>query len=246
MPESSEQPPSKAADEFKVWISSQPQGLGQFGHRGAVIKPGPHVLKTVTWSTYGNDKTGEVKKRQLRFRAHNRRRDGRPGWDFDEPETKATWFCEDEEIDRLLAFLHSEVAEGGRYRVVDAESPSATLLDLLARRGVDVRKLAAALLARGDVGPLVGLLAASEAGLSAAEVSVLTSRRRLVQELKALIREPDTTETDVQRLIGDAYWLFGGRYVAVAERRNLVPLDQHDIPLLTADGTLHVVELKGQ
>jgi len=43
----------------------------------------------------------------------------------------------------------------------------------------------------------------------------------------------------------DAHWLFGGRYVGVADRRNLAPLDQHDIPLLGADGTLHIVELKG-
>jgi hypothetical protein len=50
---------------------------------------------------------------------------------------------------------------------------------------------------------------------------------------------------DFQRVMGDTYWLFGGRYVGIADCRSLVPLDQHDIPLLGADGTLHLVELKG-
>jgi len=54
-----------------------------------------------------------------------------------------------------------------------------------------------------------------------------------------------TTEPDVQRRIGSEWWLFGGQYVGVADRRNLAPLDQHDIPLLTANRTVHVVELKG-
>lgn len=49
----------------------------------------------------------------------------------------------------------------------------------------------------------------------------------------------------MQRVMGDSYWMFGGRYVGVAGRRNLVPLDQHDVPLVGADGFLHIVELKG-
>ncbi len=223
VPEDADQP-LKAVDDFKVWINNQPQRAGQFGHQGAVIKPGPYVFKTVTRSIYGDDATGEAKKRQLRFRAHNRRRDGLPGWDFDEPDPKASWSCENEEIEKLLAFLHSEVAESGRYRLVDTESPAAVFLDLLPRTKIDVGELARALLLKGEVGPLVGLLTADGAGLSAAELSVLTARRRLLEELQVLIRKLDTTETDVQRLIGDSYWLFGGRYVAVAERRNLVPL----------------------
>ena len=36
-----------------------------------------------------------------------------------------------------------------------------------------------------------------------------------------------------------------GRRLARSDRRSLTQLDQYDIPLLTADGTLHVVELKG-
>jgi hypothetical protein len=90
----------------------------------------------------------------------------------------------------------------------------------------------------------VAALAATDEGLSAAEGAVISQRRGLVTRLRRMVEKPDTTETDLQRVMGDTYWLFGGQYVGVASARNLAPLDQHDIPLLGADGTLHVVELK--
>ena len=40
-------------------------------------------------------------------------------------------------------------------------------------------------------------------------------------------------------------WIFGGRYVREARRKELVAGDRMDIPLLRPDGSLHVVELKG-
>ena len=40
-------------------------------------------------------------------------------------------------------------------------------------------------------------------------------------------------------------WIFGGRYVGESTRSQLTTGDVLDIPLLRADGSLHVVELKG-
>jgi Domain of unknown function (DUF4263) len=54
-----------------------------------------------------------------------------------------------------------------------------------------------------------------------------------------------TTETDMQGAIGNDYWVFGSEYISIAPRRDLALLDQHDYPLLRADGGLQVVELKG-
>ena len=86
-------------------------------------------------------------------------------------------------------------------------------------------------------------LAASSGGLSVAQSAVITRRRELIADLQSIIKDPTKTENDVQRLIGNAYWIFGGRYVGV-EKRNLMSLDEHDILLLGADQTLHIVELK--
>jgi hypothetical protein len=104
--------------------------------------------------------------------------------------------------------------------------------------------LTEALLQFGDVRELANSLAASSTGLSVAQSAVITKRRELIAELQSMVTDSATTETDIQKLIGKAYWIFGGRYVGVA-RRTLMPLDQHDIPLLGADDTLHIVELKG-
>ncbi|MDQ2873943.1 MAG: DUF4263 domain-containing protein [Actinomycetota bacterium] len=195
-------------------------------------------------ANYGNKDTGEVKKRELRFRTHNRQKGSRSGWNFDEPDPKTTWWCENEEIERVLSFLQSEVSRTGRYRLVDAESSAGLVLELLRDGAVDPHAIVDALMQHGDIGELASLLAVSDSGLSVAQLAVVAKRRSLIAELQAMIQHPATTETQVQRLIGHAYWIFGGRYVGVA-RRNMMPLDQHDIPLLGADGTLHIVELKG-
>lgn len=50
-----------------------------------------------------------------------------------------TWRCEDGEIDRLLAFLHSNVARTGRFQVVDIDSRKTAVLDLLENNDVDGR-----------------------------------------------------------------------------------------------------------
>lgn len=229
-------------EEFTVWVQEQPQGPGQLGARGAVLKTGRQVAKSVAYSEYGNAETGEVKKRELRFRTAPRHPFG-PGYDFANPGT--TWYCENDEIDRLLTFLQEKVDGTGRYRLVDSSSPQAALMDLIAADSLDVDSLVGALVAGGSAAEVVDALSRSAGGLAAAESVVLKQRRELVARLREMAEDPDTTETDMQREMGDSYWLFGGRYVGVAERRNLAPLDQHDIPLLGADGTLHIVELKG-
>jgi hypothetical protein len=231
-------------DAFRIWVNRQPRGKGHMGNRVAIIKQGRDVIKTVEVANYGDKAAGEIKKRELRFRTYRRRKDDETGWGFDSPDPKTTWWCENEEVERLLSFLGANVAKTGRYRVVDTESASGAVLSLLSNGDVDSQTLAEALIRHGDIRKLVGLLAASDAGLSVAQSAVVARRRDLVTKLQAVIQDPTKTETHVQRLIGDAYWIFGGRYVGVANRRNLMSLDQHDIPLLGADGTLHIVELK--
>lgn len=228
-------------EEFKVWVDRQPRASGQMDFRGAMLKDGPQVAKTVTLAAYDDPQTGEVKKREIRFKTVPRRTDG-PGFAFDAP-TK-TWACENGEIDKLQAFLQNQVQGTSRYRLVDTASPQAALIEMVGSGGV-VTELVAALVADGKADQLVQALSRSAGGLAAAESAVLAQRRELVAQLRELAEDPTTTETDMQRALGDSYWLFGGRYVGVAERRNIAPLDQHDIPLLAADGTLHIVELKG-
>jgi len=110
---------------------------------------------------------------------------------------------------------------------------------------INTHTIVGALLKLNDVGTIVEALAGSDKGLPAAEGALISKRRELVARLRRTAEDPITTETALQKVMGDAYWLFGGRYVGIADWRSIGPLDQHDIPLLCADGTLHIVELKG-
>ncbi|MCA2218046.1 Shedu anti-phage system protein SduA domain-containing protein [Jidongwangia harbinensis] len=97
---------------------------------------------------------------------------------------------------------------------------------------------------RADIEDILSGITSTPRGLSAAEASVIQRQRDVVTELQRLAIEPKTTETAMQAAIGKNYWLFGGQYIGMAQR-SLVPLDQYDIPLICADGSLHIVELKG-
>jgi hypothetical protein len=229
---------SEDADDFKVWVSRVPTSSNQLGLEGVTLKKGPQVCKTVALGRYGPE-TGEVKKTELRFRTA--RRDASGGFDFDNADT---WACENVEIEKLQAFLNEHL-EPGRYRLLNTQSAEASVVEMLRSGEVDAQDLVRLLGRDGRVDLLATALAQSELGLSAAETAVVARRRGLIADLSALVASPDATETDVQRLISNEWWLFGGRYVGVADRRSLVMLDQFDIPLLGADGTLHIVELKG-
>jgi hypothetical protein len=128
--------------------------------------------------------------------------------------------------------------------LINETSDAASVLDAFAAAGLDAQTIASALTGRPDVEEIVAALAATDRGLSGAQQAILERRRELVRRLRELV-DAGATETAVQGLIGKEHWVFGGRYTGVAARRNLTMLDQHDIPLLGADGTLHVVELKG-
>lgn len=227
-------------DAFRMWTSQQSPNPNYLGLVGATVKLGKRVCKTASLAQFGDGESGEVKKRVLQLRAYDR--DG-GGFDFNNPTV--SWYIENDEIDRLLAFLSEDVGQTGRYRVVNADSPVADLLDLLdGREQQELHRVIEALAAGSDPRLVADALGRSSAGLTGAELAVIEARRQLVAEVVALAQEPDVTEPKLQRMIGNAWWLFGGRYVGVLQRRDIFNFDQHDIPLITGDGALHIVELK--
>lgn len=119
----------------------------------------------------------------------------------------------------------------------EASSYAASIIDSLERG----RELA---IATNRDAILRGLVE-SAGGLRAAEAAVIEGRRRVLVELRALLAMPDATETAMQKILENNYWVFGGQYVAISPRRGLVPMQQHDILLVTADKSLTIVELKG-
>jgi hypothetical protein len=234
-----EQDPSSTDDSLFIWVNGR--NGRSLRRTGAVIKDGPQVTKTVEYNFYGNP---EKPSRVLQFHKFDKVAGENP--EAVDKRRKSAWSCENEEIDKLLTFLRGEATRTGRYRPVDLQSPAAELIKAIESSGLDAQGIVDALVEHRDLARIISLIASqSDSGLSAAQLAVLSQRRTLVENLRQLIKDPTATETMVQNLVGRAYWIFGGRYVGVAERRNLTMLDQHDVPLLGADGTLHVVELKG-
>jgi hypothetical protein len=112
------------------------------------------------------------------------------------------------------------------------------------RSGHDAVSFGRMLAERDDIHQVMFGLTSTPAGLSAAESAVIQQRRHVVANLRELALDLETDEAKMQVAIGNHYWLFGGQYIGIVERRDQVPLDEYDIPLLSADGSLQLVELK--
>ncbi|MGW7517510.1 Shedu anti-phage system protein SduA domain-containing protein [Streptomyces sp. NPDC054796] len=90
----------------------------------------------------------------------------------------------------------------------------------------------------------LAVLAADEDGRTLLRAAELQRRAEGLAALRRTAEDPTATEHALQRALSGQHWIFGGRFVAESEHRRLVPGDELDIPLLRADGALHVVELK--
>jgi hypothetical protein len=92
---------------------------------------------------------------------------------------------------------------------------------------------------------LLSGLVSKPAGLRAAEVAVIQGRRQLLAKLRSLVTTPGANETDMQKILQNNHWIFGGQFVEVSPRRDLVPMQEHDLLLIAADKSVTIVELKG-
>lgn len=110
--------------------------------------------------------------------------------------------------------------------------------------GIDSIEFGRMLGRRGDVDDVLDGIVSTPEGLTATEAAIIRQRRSIISELRSLAIDPGANETKMQSAIGNRHWLFGGQYIGIAGR-SLIPMDQHDIPLISADGSLNVVELKG-
>ncbi|MFE4828739.1 Shedu anti-phage system protein SduA domain-containing protein [Streptomyces sp. NPDC056672] len=92
------------------------------------------------------------------------------------------------------------------------------------------------------------VIAKSLGGLSEAQLLaglVQRARREAdLDELRASVDDLTTSEADLQKIVQNMTWIFGGEFLPGTARHNLTPRDQLDLSLLRPDGTLHGVELK--
>lgn len=210
------------------------------------VHPGPQKWKTVSLLVIGDPRTGEVKKQELRVQTWARKALGEgAGYAFEKDEYH--WHCEGEaEIDAVRRFLNGEFEAEGRYLLIRDSSDVSAIVEAVGAGLVDAETLGRLIELAGQDPDAVAALAASPGALLVAEAVELERRRQDLAELKRIVEDPDSSERDdIHPQLRKMGWIFGGRFVGEARRKELVAGDRMDIPLLRPDGSLHVVELKG-
>lgn len=154
------------------------------------------------------------------------------------------WFCSNTEIPLLVEFVRSNLTDGS-YRLVPNDDPLAGLIDLIAESNLAPTKLSALLERLISVAPqAIDALATTDAGRAIGSAVETDRRRRGLIELEQIVTDDSSTEHDIHRALRGQPWIFGGRYIGEAARRQLTTESSVDIPLIRGDGALHIVELK--
>lgn len=228
------------SEEFRTWMTEAGQlDPRHLGTRGVEIAKA-RKYKAATLTIHGDPDTGEVSHQRLKVICAPRHPQT-GGYDFDNPES--VWICEDGQVERLRAFLANELV-GERFRIIDLDTPTGDLMRLLEGDDERATELVGALTTTLSPADLARVLQATASGQDAAELAVIARRRSVLDYLEELLEDPSTTETNLHRVLREEWWIFGARFIA-SLRTDLLPLDEHDLALLAADGSLHIVELKG-
>src|SRR5690606_16232193 len=175
------------SEEFNVWLAGQAGTLGQnhLGTVGVELSKG-QKFKYATLTLHGDPGTGQVSHKRLKL-ATARRDPASGGFDFDNPEKD--WIGQDDQVERLGAFLTAELAVG-RYRIIDANSPTGDIVGLLEGDTGRSAELLAALTDTLEPEILADALRATASGQGAAELAVIAQRRAVLDHLDALLDDP--------------------------------------------------------
>ncbi|MEZ0114602.1 hypothetical protein ABH920_008637 [Catenulispora sp. EB89] len=140
--------------------------------------------------------------------------------------------------------LEAPEDQPGRYRLIRGKAEMALWIERKLRDRVDVedvRDVARRLVATPEA---LLALAADEDGMLLLRAAELQQRMAKLGELRKLAEDPGASEHDLQQAFEAQPWIFGGQFIGTAARRSLVLGSEVDVPLLRADGSLHIVELK--
>ncbi len=203
----------------------------------AYLKEGPKTWRTASLLWFG--RTRETIS-HVEFHGRDWHRSGN---DWTETEERR-WSCRDAEVHALRKFLTAELSGVGEYSLVSADGALGVLIKQIrqGRVGPDIIAALAEQLTKQV--ELVSTLDEIEGVELLGMAFNLRRQREVTEQFERLVRDPASTEPQLQAVLEDNWWLLGGNYVSRVDRRHLTLLDQFDIPLLRADGVLHVIELK--
>lgn len=221
-----------------AWVNRASSVPGCMWRDGIQLKLQGQSFKSVGLSYYGND-PDNPRSVTLELKESSVKPAG-VGYDFDNPIARFT--LKDDEIDVLRSFLNGKFTEDGYY--VRADSPE--MASEIKRQLSDFspETLADVLTAVSDKLDLVRAIEGTGHANFLADYLTAERKRQAIADLEAAVRDQNSIEQRFQAIIEKHPWLFGGQYVATRPERMIVLGDQFDVPLVTADGSIHVVELK--
>jgi hypothetical protein len=221
-----------------AWIKRASSIPGCLWRDGIQLKLHGQTFKSVGLSYYGND-PDDPRSVTLELKESAVKPDG-VGYDFDNPTARFT--LKDDEIDVLRSFLNGKFTEDGYYVRADSPEMASEVKRQLSEFSPD--KVAEVLAAVSDKLDLVRAIESTGHANFLADHVTAERKRKAITDLEAAVRDPNSVEQRFQKIVEKHPWLFGGQYVATRPERTLVLGDQFDVPLVTADGSIHVVELK--
>jgi hypothetical protein len=226
--------------------------------RSVVLKQGPRSIKEAKYATIVSRHTGEVHHYALTLQTLRKTKNE---WAFDEKHTINLSSEGDDEIQKLIDFLHSVrsgsiPAATSEYLVVPApedvgdrravreiltnlssEGKAQLVADVLERAAGDARLLNV-LLERAVRDPQ--LFAEAAAALN------LATYRAALEELTRLINSADRVpESAFQSLLTENPWMFGSEYSELLDRRRWTRDEEQDFVVRrTTDGYIELIEIK--
>lgn len=164
------------------------------------------------------------------------------GWYFDRAVQQ--WNGDFEDASLLQDVIRDKFPGGGKYQQLSGDDAVDGLVQTILSGDMPVESAEEIIKALANNPEAYEVFKDSDASKLLASTVNQYRQQQAVDKLEAVAKDPASTEQNLQEVLNEQWWMFGGRYVDKAKRRSLVVLDQLDIPLIRGDGALHIVELK--
>ncbi|GLY71253.1 Shedu anti-phage system protein SduA domain-containing protein [Amycolatopsis taiwanensis] len=132
----------------------------------------------------------------------------------------------------------------GRYRIVRGRAEMALWLERIFRNRIDIEDSVEAARSVVVSPDALAILADEDRAQMVLRAAELKRHAAGLDEVRRVAEDSIASESDLHRVLRENIWIFGGRYLGAAAERRLTAGNELDIPLIRADGALHVVELK--
>lgn len=248
--------PDTTIEDIKVAIKLSQRNPNVGRTFQSVLKNGPRAFKIATVFEIMNSHTGELHHHALRLDSFDKLRSG---WKY-KPDRSIHIDGNAGELEKLVRFIQGVTdcdvsTESGQIRIVEEEAylSMQNIASLVQKADSSAKSqfMKAIIEDISDADHIpVDLKDAFESGSVKLLESISTSARivhyrRALDELKELVANAASNETQLQHLLQDNPWLFGSEYSELLDRRSWTRDDRLDFMLRrTVDGYLEIVEIK--